>query len=119
MVNIPLIEIDVRLLADQVAVAAAHALDFGQGVHDLLFAIDLVSSVLAISLTVLRTNFIAILLALAGETYVGVEETQDELEVRLLARNERHLCGVGVLSMSRRWSAVAGVRISRCAFAGF
>lgn len=48
MVNVPLIEIHVRLLADQVAVAAAHALDFGEGVHDLLFAIDLVSSVLAI-----------------------------------------------------------------------
>ena len=118
VVNVPLIEIHVGLLADQVAVAATHALDFGQGVHDLLFAIDLVSSVLAISLTVLRTNFIAILLALAGETYVGVEETQDELEVRLLARNERHLCGVGVLSMSQRWSAVACVWIS-CTFAGF
>ena len=39
--NIPLVEVYVRLLADQVAVAAAHALDFGQGVHDLLLAIDL------------------------------------------------------------------------------
>jgi hypothetical protein len=40
-VNIPLVEVHVRLLADQVAVAAAHALDFGQGVHDFLLAIDL------------------------------------------------------------------------------
>jgi hypothetical protein len=53
------------------------------------------------------------------ETYVCVEETQDELEVRLLARNERHLCGLAVLSMSRRWSAVAAVRISRCRRGGF
>lgn len=30
-----------------------------------------------------------------GETYVGVEETQDELEVRLLTGDERHLCGGG------------------------
>jgi hypothetical protein len=29
-------------------------------------------------------------------TYVGVEQTQDELEVRLLAGDERHLCGVVV-----------------------
>lgn len=40
-VDVPLVEIHVGLLADQVAVAAAHALDFGQGVHDFLFAIDL------------------------------------------------------------------------------
>ena len=46
MVNVPLVEIHVGLLADQVAVAAAHTLDFGQGVHDLLSAIDLVSLVL-------------------------------------------------------------------------
>ncbi len=40
-VSIPLVEIHVRLLADQIAVAAAHTLDFGQGVHDFLLAIDL------------------------------------------------------------------------------
>ena len=39
--DVPLVEIHVRLLADQVAVAAADTLDFGQGVHDLLSAIDL------------------------------------------------------------------------------
>lgn len=29
-----------------------------------------------------------------GFTYVGVEQTQDELEVRLFSGDERHLCGV-------------------------
>ena len=38
---VPLVEVDVGLLADQVGVAAADTLDLGQGVHDLLFAIDL------------------------------------------------------------------------------
>ena len=27
-------------------------------------------------------------------TYVGVEQTQDELEVRLFSGDERHLCGL-------------------------
>ena len=35
-----LAEIDIGLLADQVGVAAANTLDLGQGVHDLLLAID-------------------------------------------------------------------------------
>lgn len=55
----PLVEIDVGLLTDQVGVPATDTLDLGQGVHDLLLAID-----------------------------VGVQKTQDELEVRLLASNE-------------------------------
>ena len=39
--DVPLVEVDVGLLADQVAVAATDTLDLGQGVHDLLLAIDL------------------------------------------------------------------------------
>ena len=39
--DVPLVEVHVRLLADQVAVAATNTLDLGQGVHDLLLAIDL------------------------------------------------------------------------------
>jgi hypothetical protein len=57
----PLIQINISLLADQVGVATADTLDAGQGVHDLLLAID-----------------------------IGVKETQNELEVRLLAADERH-----------------------------
>jgi len=57
---IPLVEVYIGLLANQVGVPATNTLDLGQGVHDLLLAID-----------------------------VGVEETQDELEVRLLSRYER------------------------------
>lgn len=34
--------------------------------------------------------------AIVGWTYVGVEQTQDELEVRLLAGDERHVCGMSV-----------------------
>lgn len=53
---IPLVEIHIGLLAHQIRVTTPHTLYFGQGVHDLLFAID-----------------------------VGIEETEDELEVRLLS----------------------------------
>ena len=56
----PLVEIHIGFLAYQVRVATADTLDFGQGVHDLLFAID-----------------------------VGVEETEDELEIRLFTGDER------------------------------
>jgi hypothetical protein len=49
----PLVEVDVGLLADDVGVAATDTLDLGQGVHDLALSIN-----------------------------VGVEETQDVLELR-------------------------------------
>jgi len=57
-------EVDIGLLADQVGVAATDTLDLGQGVHDLLLAIN-----------------------------VGVEQTQNELEVRLFSGDERHRGG--------------------------
>ena len=56
----PLGEVDIGLLADQVGVAATNTLDLGQGVHDLLLAIN-----------------------------VGVEQTQNVLEVALLSGDER------------------------------
>lgn len=59
--DLPFVEIHIGFLADQVGVTASHTLDFSQGVHDLLLAID-----------------------------VGVKETEDKLEVRLLPRNERY-----------------------------
>ena len=37
---IPLVQVDIGLLADQVGVTTADTLDLGQGVHDLLLAID-------------------------------------------------------------------------------
>jgi len=40
-VHEPLVEVDIGLLADQVGVTATDTLDLGQGVHDLLLAIDL------------------------------------------------------------------------------
>ena len=49
--SVPLVEVNIGLLADQVGVSSTDTLDLGQGVHDLLFAID-----------------------------VGVQETQDELD---------------------------------------
>lgn len=58
--NVPLGEVDIGLLADQVGVTATDTLDLGQRVHDLLLAVN-----------------------------IGVEQTQDELEVRLLAGHER------------------------------
>lgn len=38
--SVPLVKIDIGLLADQVAVSATDTLDLGQGVHNLLLAID-------------------------------------------------------------------------------
>ena len=58
--HIPLVEVNIGLLADQVGVTATDTLDLGQGVHDLLLAVN-----------------------------IGVEQTKDVLEVRLLAGHER------------------------------
>lgn len=58
--HVPLAEVDIGLLADQVGVTTTNTLDLGQGVHDLLLAVN-----------------------------IGVEQTQDVLEVRLLAGHER------------------------------
>ena len=48
---VPLVQVDIGFFADQVGVSAAHTLDLGQGIHDLLLAIN-----------------------------IGVEETEDELD---------------------------------------
>jgi hypothetical protein len=56
ILGLPFVKINIRLLTDQVGVPATDALDLGEGVHDLLFTIN-----------------------------VGVEETENELEVRLLS----------------------------------
>lgn len=61
----PFVQVDISLLAYQIRVSASDTLYFGEGVHDLLLAID-----------------------------IGVEETKNELEVRLLAGDER--CGTDV-----------------------
>jgi hypothetical protein len=58
--RVPLVEIDIGLLADQVGITTSNTLDLGQGVHDLLLSIN-----------------------------VRVEETKDELEIRLFAADER------------------------------
>ena len=55
-VDLPLVQVYICFLADQVGIATSYALYLGKGVHDLLLAID-----------------------------VGVEQSEDELEVRLLA----------------------------------
>lgn len=39
--RVPLVEVDIGLLADQVGVTATDTLDLGQGEHDLLLAINL------------------------------------------------------------------------------
>ena len=54
--GIPFVQIHIGLLADQVRITASDTLDLGEGVHDLLLAID-----------------------------VGIEQTKNELEVRLLS----------------------------------
>lgn len=60
--SLPLVQVDIGLLANQVGVPATNTLDLGQGVHDLLLSID-----------------------------VGVEETENELEVRLFAGDESYM----------------------------
>jgi len=57
----PFVQVDIGLFADKVGVAATDTLDSSQSVHDLLLAID-----------------------------VGVQQAENELEVRLLSRYERH-----------------------------
>ena len=57
--GIPLVQVDIGFFANQVRITASNTLDLGEGVHDLLLAID-----------------------------VGVEETKNELEIRLLTRDE-------------------------------
>jgi hypothetical protein len=39
--SVPLVEVNIGLLADQVGVATADTLNLGKGVHDLLLAINL------------------------------------------------------------------------------
>lgn len=58
--HVPLGQVNIGLLADQVGIAAADTLDPGQGVHNLLLAVD-----------------------------IGVQQSQNVLEVRLLAGHER------------------------------
>ena len=48
----PFIQINIRLFANQIRVSASHALDLRERVHDLLLAVD-----------------------------IGIEQTEDELEV--------------------------------------
>jgi hypothetical protein len=60
-VDLPLVEIHIGLLANQVGITAPNTLYLRQRVHDLLLAVD-----------------------------IGVEETKDELEVRLLSGDERY-----------------------------
>lgn len=63
-------EVDVGLLADQVGVSATNTLDLGQGVHDLLLSVN-----------------------------IGVEKTEDELEVRLFAGYERYITIIAIPSV--------------------
>jgi len=74
-----LVQVDIGLLADQVGVPTTHTLDLGQGVHNLLLSIN-----------------------------IGVEETQDELKVRLLPTNERHIGDQYPMGGSTGGNLVAG-----------
>lgn len=57
--SIPFVQVHIGFFANQVRVPASDTLDLSESVHDLLLAID-----------------------------IGVEEPKDELEVRLLSRDE-------------------------------
>jgi hypothetical protein len=53
--TLPLVKIDISLLADEIGVTTSNTLDLGQGVHDLLLSFD-----------------------------IGIEKPENELKVRLL-----------------------------------
>lgn len=57
---LPFVEIHIGLLAHQIGVSTSDPFDFRQGVHDFLLSLD-----------------------------VGIQETQDELEVRLFTGDQR------------------------------
>lgn len=57
---LPFVQVNVGFLANQIGVSSPYPLDLRQGVHNLLFAID-----------------------------VGIEDTKDELKVAFLARYKR------------------------------
>jgi hypothetical protein len=59
--DVPLAQVYISLFADEVGIAAPDTLNTGQGVHNLLLAID-----------------------------VGIKQSQNELEIGLLARYERY-----------------------------
>ena len=60
--SVPFVQVNVGLLADQIGVSPTYTLDLGQGVHDLLLAID-----------------------------VGIEETENELDCTRVRDLERRL----------------------------
>jgi hypothetical protein len=63
----PFVQVHISLLANQIGVASSNTLDLRQGVHDFLFAIN-----------------------------VGVEETQDELEITLFRADESYFKGQSI-----------------------
>lgn len=109
---IPLVEVDIGLLADQVGVSATDTLDLGQGVHDLLFAIDvgvqktqnlfdsgqplasITTTFLPPAKILIRptkpTYFACVPIHLCGGRRGKGMGMTYELEVRLLTRDERH-----------------------------
>lgn len=82
--GLPFVEVDVGLLANQVGVTASNTLYLGKGVHDLLLSIN-----------------------------VGVEETQDELEVRLFGRNESCIQGIRISDCILVFASLTGVIVSK------
>lgn len=94
MIRVPLVEVDIGLLADQVGVAATDTLDLGQGVHDLLLAINLERK------TMLIFKLSCECVDMPDFAHVGVEQTQDELEVRLFPGDERHRGGIWIVDVT-------------------
>lgn len=109
--RVPLVEIDIRLLADQVGVSATDTLDLGQGVHNLLLSVNIsvektedlsIVNICFFRVSCLIIDFDAHNAEQDGTSAFernGVEFVVDEmmlermtyeLEVRLLSRDERH-----------------------------
>lgn len=85
---VPLVQIDIGLLADQVGVSAADTLDLGQGVHNLLLSVD-----------------------------IGVEKTENLPIVSILSnpsRRDRFRCKMSVRPWRQRRRAQRRCRFRRC-----
>jgi len=109
--RVPLVQIDIGLLADQVGVSATDTLDLGQGVHNLLLSVNIgvektenlsIVNICFSGVSFLMIDFDAHNAEQDGTSAFernGVEFDIDEmmlermtyeLEVRLLSRDERH-----------------------------
>jgi hypothetical protein len=111
--RVPLVQIDIGLLADQVRVSATDTLDLGQGIHNLLLSVNIgvekTENLPIVNICFFEVSFLIIDFGARNAEQNGtsafersgdgvefdidemmLERMTYELEVRLLSRDERH-----------------------------